>query len=152
MLIQLQDGIPTGNPVTVENFRMLYPQTSFPAYLTPSDVEPYEFGVYDYSQMPDAGAYQKVTEGIPIRNDFGIWKQNWQIVEMSADEKAKADQQKAVEVRGERNFRLTVSDWTQLSDAPVDSVAWASYRQELRDITTQEGFPWEVVWPEQPAN
>jgi hypothetical protein len=28
--------------------------------------------------------------------------------------------------------------------------AWAEYRQELRDITSQPGFPWEIGWPEMP--
>jgi len=27
---------------------------------------------------------------------------------------------------------------------------WATYRQALRDITAQEGFPYEVVWPPKP--
>ena len=31
--------------------------------------------------------------------------------------------------------------------APVDKAAWAAYRQELRDITAQAGFPWNVQWP-----
>ena len=35
-------------------------------------------------------------------------------------------------------------------DAPVDKEAWATYRQALRDITTQSGFPWEITWPDAP--
>ena len=53
-------------------------------------------------------------------------------------------------VRHDRNLRLTASDWTQLSDAPVDKAAWAAYRQALRDIPAQQGFPLEVQWPVQP--
>ena len=53
-------------------------------------------------------------------------------------------------IRAERNARLAASDWTQLPDAPVDAAAWATYRQALRDVTAQEGFPASVVWPEQP--
>jgi hypothetical protein len=45
---------------------------------------------------------------------------------------------------------LTASDWTQVADAPVDKAAWATYRQELRDISAQTGFPATVVWPTQP--
>ena len=45
---------------------------------------------------------------------------------------------------------LSDCDWTQLADAPVNKEAWATYRQALRDITTQEGFPFNVVFPEQP--
>jgi hypothetical protein len=53
-------------------------------------------------------------------------------------------------VRQERNALLVSSDWTQVADAPVDQAAWATYRQELRDITSQESFPNEVTWPVPP--
>ena len=50
-------------------------------------------------------------------------------------------------VRKKRDLLLEESDWTQLVDAPVDRDAWARYRQALRDLPQQEGFPGEVVWP-----
>ena len=50
-------------------------------------------------------------------------------------------------VRQERNALLTGSDCTQVADAPVDAAAWALYRQALRDLTAQPGFPWTVEWP-----
>lgn len=53
-------------------------------------------------------------------------------------------------VRQERNALLAASDWTQVADAPVDQAAWATYRQELRDITSQATFPSEVTWPVAP--
>jgi hypothetical protein len=52
--------------------------------------------------------------------------------------------------RKRRNKLLSASDWTQVADAPVDKAAWATYRQALRDISAQAGFPATVVWPEQP--
>jgi hypothetical protein len=51
-------------------------------------------------------------------------------------------------VRKRRDRLLQESDWTQLTDAPVDRDAWARYRHALRDLPQQEGFPREVVWPE----
>jgi hypothetical protein len=54
------------------------------------------------------------------------------------------------EIRSERDFLLKKSDWTQLPDAPVDQTAWAAYRQELRDIPQQKGFPENVTWPTKP--
>jgi hypothetical protein len=67
---------------------------------------------------------------------------------------AAAEQEQAAVLdgaRAERNKLLAESDWTQMSDAPVDRAAWAEYRQKLRDITTQPGFPADIVWPEQPT-
>lgn len=57
----------------------------------------------------------------------------------------------AAAVRAQRNAKLFESDWTQLDDSPgQNKLAWATYRQALRDITAQEGFPWSVDWPTQP--
>jgi hypothetical protein len=53
--------------------------------------------------------------------------------------------------RKRRNKLLSASDWTQVADAPVDKAAWATYRQALRDISAQEGFPATVEWPTQPV-
>ena len=50
-----------------------------------------------------------------------------------------------------RDRLLAASDWTQVADAPVDAAAWATYRQALRDIPQQEGFPDNITWPEVPA-
>ena len=53
----------------------------------------------------------------------------------------------AAHVRAERQARLAASDWTQAPDAPTDKAAWAAYRQALREITRQPGFPHSVIWP-----
>ena len=57
----------------------------------------------------------------------------------------------ARKVRDERNKLLSESDWTQILDAPVDQAAWAAYRQDLRDVPSQAGFPWNIEWPTQPV-
>jgi hypothetical protein len=65
-------------------------------------------------------------------------------------EPQKTTEELQAEARAPRNQLLTASDWTQVADAPVDKAAWATYRQALRDITTQEGFPTTIVWPDKP--
>jgi hypothetical protein len=65
-------------------------------------------------------------------------------------EQAEEQNSQAHRVRVDRTLRLQASDWTQLADAPVDKEAWAIYRQALRDVPDQDGFPWNVQWPEQP--
>lgn len=74
-------------------------------------------------------------------------------VKYTAEEKAEIDAQKAAAVRRERNAKLAECDWTQLNDTPLDNpakVEWTNYRQSLRDITNQAGFPHNVVWPVKP--
>ena len=70
--------------------------------------------------------------------------------EQEAAYKARKDADQAKLVRDDRNKRLTETDWTQVADAPVDKAAWATYRQALRDVPSQAGFPWDVQWPTQP--
>jgi hypothetical protein len=54
------------------------------------------------------------------------------------------------QARAERDRLLAECDWTQLPDAPADKIAWMSYRQELRDISLQIGFPDDIIWPVKP--
>lgn len=56
-----------------------------------------------------------------------------------------------VQMRMRRNQLLIQSDWTQLSDSPVDAAAWAAYRQELRDLPNTTADPTAVTWPTIPA-
>ncbi len=50
--------------------------------------------------------------------------------------------------RAERDKRLHDCDWTQLHDVPGDvQEAYRPYRQALRDVPAQEGFPHEIEWP-----
>ena len=75
--------------------------------------------------------------------DSGVWKQAWQVNEL--------DEIKAsLNVRSERNARLSSSDWTQIADATVDKAAWAVYRQALRNVPDQQDFPFRVQWPSKP--
>lgn len=71
---------------------------------------------------------------------------------MTVEEAAVADAtRRADEARAERNRRLTACDWTALPDAPLGAAQkaeWAVYRQSLRDVTDQPGFPDALVWPE----
>lgn len=80
----------------------------------------------------------------------GQWFTNWVAVDMDEEARQAADKRQADVVRTDRTVRLASSDWTQVADSPVDKTSWATYRQALRDITDQTGFPWEVIWPTKP--
>jgi hypothetical protein len=70
--------------------------------------------------------------------------------ENEANYKATKDAEQAKSVRASRDEKLKNCDWTQVADAPVDKAVWATYRQALRDVTTQTGFPWTITWPDSP--
>ena len=71
-------------------------------------------------------------------------------VEQEAAYKAQKDAEFAANARNQRDTLLTQTDWTQVADAPVDKAAWAAYRQALRDVPQQAGFPVTITWPEKP--
>lgn len=58
--------------------------------------------------------------------------------------------QAAAEIRSERDRLIAACDWTVLSDAKTDKQAWTVYRQSLRDVPEQPGFPYDVTWPTAP--
>ncbi len=56
-------------------------------------------------------------------------------------------------VRSDRDVALSRCDWTQMLDVSLDTdaqLAWKEYRQKLRDLPLQEGFPWVIEWPTKP--
>ena len=92
-------------------------------------------------------AYTKVINGVRVALT------EIEIVARQAEEALVASQEPerlASQIRQERNTLLADCDWTQVSDAPVNQVAWQTYRQALRDVTSQEGFPYDVTWPTKP--
>jgi hypothetical protein len=57
-------------------------------------------------------------------------------------------------VASQRNKLLYESDWTQIPNNPLTTeqqATWATYRQELRDVPQQSGYPYNVVWPVAPS-
>lgn len=110
--------------------------------------------VYQYSQRDgveqiDGKWYTKYVLG-PVFTDTTVDGVTTTAAEQEAAYKAIKDAEQASAVRQSRSDRLADCDWTQVADSPVDKAVWATYRQALRDITTQDGFPWSVTWPDAP--
>jgi len=77
----------------------------------------------------------------------GKWYTKYSVADMDDEVKTAKDAEQAKSVRTTRDEKLKDSDWTQVADAPVNKETWATYRQALRDITKQVGFPWDIEWP-----
>jgi hypothetical protein len=152
-LIELIEGQPVGNPITLENFQQLNPSLSLPFPLLPEHIEPHGFGIYDFSMPPEHGVFEKLEEVAPIKStDNGVYYQTRIIITMNDEEIAVRTQQEWSMVRAQRNGKLAMCDWTQFSDVPMSDVKtaeWVSYRQALRDITTQSD-PFNINWPVSP--
>lgn len=85
-----------------------------------------------------------------VEQTGGKWYTKWSVADMDQEAKDALDTTQAASMRKQRDEKLAECDWTQVADSTVDKAAWATYRQALRDITTQEGFPWTITWPDAP--
>jgi hypothetical protein len=84
----------------------------------------------------------RIKDGIPNEGYFS------KLTNKTAEEIAVA---KEVEIRAIRDKQLKDSDWLVLPDtgiSPSQLELFKKYRQELRDVPQQPGFPNDVVWPE----
>ena len=109
--------------------------------------------VYQYSQYAgveqiDGKWYTKYVLG-PIFTDrpATATEPAMTAAEQEAAYKAQKDAEQADAQRKARNDKLKDCDWTQLADSTADKAAWGTYRQALRDVPSQAGFPWTIDWP-----
>lgn len=104
--------------------------------------------VFDGPQAQPTRYQTAFRDGVEQVN--GKWYTKYSVADLDADAVAAKDAEQAKAVREQRNQKLKDSDWSQVADAPVDKAVWAAYRQVLRDVPAQTGFPWEVNWPVAP--
>ena len=132
----------------IDHYKKIFPNISFPAS-GPSDAFLTQQGAYKVATFRDYDrATQKLVSCDPvIENDFAYVVE---VVDKTEEEIAADVAAKAAQVRAARDAALTASDWTQVADAPVDQAAWSTYRQALRDVPQQAGFPDDVAWPDKP--
>jgi hypothetical protein len=141
MYLKIANGQP--EPYSVDQLRMDNPSTSFPR--EPSDAILATFDVFPYTrpEQPDIDwMTSTLINGQFEQDSAGNWVQPFIVEPLSTEDASR-------NVRGQRDFLLSQTDWMALSDTGL-TPAWATYRQELRDITSQPGFPMSVVWPTKP--
>ena len=148
----IKDGQVIKYPYGASDIRRDNSNVSFPKNISDELFAKYGVMRVFFSTRPEITYDKELKEGTPVFAD-GRWNQTWSVVDLLEDEVAERTAQKAEEVRAARNAKISESDWTQLDDSPVTNakkLEWANYRQALRDLPLQAGFPWSVRWPEQP--
>ena len=159
----------TGQVMFEGEFRSMHPETSFPVPLTAeilgdfgADVvlegpqattqPPYEFSYRNGVEQINGQWFTKYSIGPVFQDQPAQGDQPAKTAaEQMAEYRAQKDAEQAKNVRETRNQRLKDSDWSQGKDiADAVSQPWAVYRQALRDVPAQAGFPWDVTWPDAP--
>ena len=108
------------------------------------DFPPENYGIVDIPTGGIAGTYSMCGIG---------WSYiNGQFVEPpQLEEPIPALERIAATARTKRDNLLAQTDWTQAVDVPqATKDLWVAYRQALRDVPQQSGFPTEIVWPVKP--
>jgi len=144
MYVKLNNGAVETYPYSIGQLRKDNPNTSFPKNPTDELLAMWEIYPVTVVQTPAYDSMVQTIEQDEPQNVNGAWVVAWLVNDLPL-------QDAESNVRSHRNGLLAECDWTQVADAPVDQAAWATYRQELRDITSQAGFPYSVVWPTPPA-
>lgn len=142
----------TTYPYSVEQLKKDNPQVSFPALI--SDALLAEYGVYkvEVTPMPESDYTKNVKEEIPQLIN-GVWKQVWSVTNATQEEIQQRTAKEADKVKALRNSKLAECDWVIVRSNEIDVPNlhdWKLYRQMLRDIPQQSGFPWNIDWPVEP--
>lgn len=144
-------NIETGDyPLTADDIcRQL--NASFPADKQLFNARILEFGFAPVIPQPQpmVDHTANVVESSPELKD-DEWIQTWAIEPATKSEITERIAAQVAAVKSQRNDLLQCSDWTQLPDASVDRQAWTAYREQLRQVKTQPGFPWHITWPQSP--
>lgn len=142
MFAKITNGAVERFPYTISDLRRDNPNVSFPA--TVPDAELASYGVERVTPAT-APSINTLTHRLERSCELvdGVWTEVWTETQR---ESAVAEKN----IRDQRNQLLSQTDWTQLSDSSVAST-WTTYRQELRDVPAQDGFPYSVTWPTEPS-
>jgi hypothetical protein len=156
LLVKTANGQVEQFPYTLGDLRRDNPQTSFPKKIGDAILSSY--GIYHV--MPETQPeYDPLVQVLvrdpePNNNETAVneetgetYKTGRWVIGYTIENKPLDQAQTAV--RNQREHLLSDTDWMALSDNTM-TPEWASYRQALRDVTSQEGFPYDVTWPTKP--
>lgn len=154
LVVKIENGLPSGDMQYWGGILTWNPQIPEIAEPTDDELAQHGYARIEYQHQPIQEPLKRVE-----RNGFGSLGnghyQNLWLVRDATAEEAQAETDGIVEeVTEQRLYLLRASDWTQLADVPLSAekkAEWNTYRQALRDITTQSGYPFNVVWPTEPV-
>ena len=136
----------TGEVLSDKEFRRRYKNTSFSRLLDENLLDAFDTDiVFEGPQRQGPPPYSSTyRDGVEKIGDK--WYTKYSIRQQ---DKESVDNQQAKGIRNQRNDELKKSDWRAVSDRELEP-EWKEYRQALRDISKQEGFPHDVEWPIDP--
>lgn len=151
----IENGAVIQYPIGAVDVRRKFPNTSFPRNIEEADLT--AFGVVNVVDLPQP-QFNNETQYLqenPPSSDNGVWLKTWSVVNYTTEELAVRQENKKSRVRSQRDSLLQNCDWVATTDTALTAEQqqpWIEYRQALRDVPSQPGFPDDVVWPTKPSN
>lgn len=150
MFVKVTNGAIETYPYSIGRFRRDNPRVSFPKKI--SDEMLASYGVYDVKWLPspehDTETHFVEYSSVPVLRD-GVWVYAPTTRELSVEQIAEREVSRSAEARAERDDLLSGTDWQAVTDR-VMSGPEIAYRQSLRDLPQQAGFPKTHTWPTKP--
>jgi hypothetical protein len=145
----------TGRLFYEDEWRRWLKENNGPSFdaLTPEILELLDADPVFEGPYPLLSRYQTARKNGAILDNDGKWYMSYAVTDLSDEEKVIVDNNKAESVRIDRNKKLSDTDWVVIKAVETNSSLpsdWIAYRQALRDISQQSGFPWDVEWPIEP--
>ena len=147
----------TTYPVSASDVRARFPNVSFPSNLDSlSAADLAEYGVVSVVNELRPSYDEKtqtLVEGAPVLN-AGVWRQTWNVSSLSAELIATKLALREHTQRTRRDQELDSCDWVVTMHKELGTEipsAWLTYRQALRDLPAQAGFPDSITWPTKPS-
>ena len=164
----------TGEVKTQGDVRRMHSNTSLPRVWDANVCSALGIDPVLEAPKPEVTGYTQAVRNSVTQDANGNWVQAWSVVDMFQDTtdddgvtttkaeheaayQARLDADAAESVRTQRDKLLAESDWVTVKAVDQNAAdnlgiqvpqVWLDYRQALRDITTQDGFPHNVIWPE----
>ena len=146
MFIKLNNGV--AQDYTIGQLRKDNPNTSFPRTITEEILADYDVYPAVHAAMPDYNeATQRVNQDAAATEVDGVWTYGYTVESLTSEEVAAVLAQKASGERATRDAKLAETDWTASTDVTM-TAEMTAYRQALRDVPAQSGFPTTIDWPE----
>ena len=136
----------TGEVVSDQEFRRRHKHTSFSRLLDEKLLDAFDADVVFEGPQHQGPPPYSYTYRDGVEQINGKWYTKYTIGQR---DKAPIDKRAAENIRLRRDTFIRESDWRAVSDIELEP-EWKEYRQALRDITKQEGFPYDVKWPKDP--
>lgn len=152
---QYKGGKPVGYPIARENILQVHPVLDLENIESVMKVGYCEYHILPEPSTAGINSYlQHYVPGPDREVEKGRWERTWVVADIEMNEKERAEVYEMAfrELREQRDYTLSLTDYYALQDTPPMPEEIKVYRQKLRDMFKGLTDPFSVEWPVDPEN